>query len=310
MSMAASVQTADPNPKPGFIGAMKEVYNEFSDDDVMTQGAAIAFYSGLAMAPMLTIAVWAMQIFVGDEAKKQLVNAFSQVIGAQAAEPIRQMLDPASEQAQSGMTIAGIVSLILLAFSASGVFGQLQSALNTIWDVKAKPKSSIWGFVNKRLLSLGMLMSILFLLMTSLVVSTVLQGFTGTRGEDSKGWLWTILSIVISLGLFTLMFAMLFKYVPDAKISWRAVWIGGFISAVLFTIGKFGLAMYLGRGSYENSYGAAIGSFVALLVWVYYSAIIVLIGGEATEVYARRNGHAVEPSEHAVRVIAHEEEVG
>jgi membrane protein len=300
------VKKADDAKKPGLFNAVKEIANEFSEDDVMTQSAALAFYAGLAVAPLLTVIVWISQVFFGAEAKQKIVEAFQQVVGGQAAGPIKELLNPASEQAKNGMTLAGIVSIVILAFSASSVFGQLQSALNSIWDVKAKPGSAIWGFINKRLLSLGMLLSIFFLLMVSLVVSAGLQAFTGKMGGGDAGWLWTILEQVVSVGVFTVLFAGLFKYVPDAKISWRAVWIGAVISAVLFAIGKFALALYLGRGSYESSYGVAVGSFVALLVWVYYSSIIVLVGAEVTEVYARRNGHAIEPSDHAVRVIKEE----
>ena len=230
------------------------------------------------------------------------------MIGAQAAAPIKELLNPAAEQATQSMNVAGIISIVLLLFSATGVFGQLQSALNIVWDVKAKPKSSWLGFINKRLLSLGMLFSVLFMLMVSLVFSTMLHALVGHR-EDGATVVMTVVNHVVSLGVFTLLFAALFKYVPDAKLAWSVVWPGAFISAILFSVGKIGLSLYLGRGSYENSYGAAIGSFVALLVWVYYSAIIVLIGAEVTEVWARRHGHAVEPSEHAVRVIHKEQEV-
>lgn len=294
--------------KPGLVGAVKEIANEFSEDDVMTQAAAIAFYAGLAVAPLLTVIVWIAQIAFGAGAKQKIVDAFQQVVGGPAAAPIKELLNPASEQAKNGMTLAGVVSIVILAFSAASVFGQLQSALNSIWDVKAKPGNSIMGFINKRLLSLGMLLSIFFLLMVSMVISAGLQAFTGKLGGDAEGWLWTIVEQVVSIGVFTVLFAGLFKYVPDAKISWRAVWTGGFISAVLFAIGKFGLGLYLGRGSYESSYGVAVGSFVALLVWVYYSSTIVLVGAEVTEVYARRMGHAIEPSEHAVRIIKEEKQ--
>jgi membrane protein len=291
--------------RPGIVGAVKEVADEFAEDDVMTQSAAIAFYSGLAVAPLLTLAVWITRSIFGDEAKHKIVSAFESVIGGQAAAPIKELLDPASAQAADGLTFAGIISIIILTFSATSVFGQLQSALNVIWDVKAKPGYSILGFINQRLLSLGMLLSIFFLLMVSLVISAGLHALTEQTGdEETIGW--AIINHIISLGVFTLLFAGLFKYVPDAKISWRAVWTGGFISALLFSAGKIALAYYLGRGSYESSYGAAVGSFVALLVWVYYSSIIVLIGAEVTEVHARRYGQAVEPSEHAVRVVREE----
>jgi len=307
---AAAIVLPDPPPAPGVIGAIKETYNEFAHDDVMTQAAAVAFYSGLAMAPLLTLLVWISQSVFGDHAKDTITDAFASVIGSQAAAPIKELLDPASEQAKGGWNVAAAVSLAILAFSASSVFGQLQSALNRIWAVKAKPKNNILGFINQRLLSLGMLASIFFLLMVSLILSTILQSVIGMHGKDGPTMMWSIVNNVVSFGLFTVMFAALFKYVPDAKISWRAVWTGALISAALFAVGKYGLAYYLGRGSYQTSYGAAVGSFVALLVWVYYSSIIVLIGAEATEVYARRNGHAVEPSDHAVRVVEETTEEG
>ncbi|HEX8322640.1 MAG TPA: YihY/virulence factor BrkB family protein [Tepidisphaeraceae bacterium] len=303
-SNAKPIESADPNPKPGIIGAIKETYYEFANDDVMTQAAALAFYSGLAFAPLLTVAVWAAKVFFGSESKEKVAKAFGDVIGAKAAEPLKDLLDPASTHASAGMTVAGIVSIVLVIFSASGVFGQVQSALNAIWHVEAKPSNGLIGFIRKRFLSVGMLASILFLLMTSLVVSTVLQGVLG-NGASEGAWaiMMSVMNNLISVALFTVLFAAMFKFVPDAKIDWKPVWIGGFLSALLFTAGKFGLAFYLGRGDYENSYGAAVGSFVALLVWVYYSSVILLVGAEATEVYARRAGHALQPDDYAVRVV-------
>ena len=300
---AAPIKSADPSPKPGLFGAMKEVYYEFSNDDVMTQAAALAFYSGLAFAPLLTLAVWAMRIFFGDASKQKVADSFKQVIGDKAAQPLGDLLNIGSNSPSGGMTLAGIVSIVLVAFSASGVFGQVQSALNSIWHVQSKPGNGMLGFVQKRTLSLGMLLSILFLLMTSLIVSTGLQTFLGKFGGGETTAVLIALNNVVSIGLFTVLFAMLFKYVPDAKIGWKPVWVGGLLSAVLFTLGKYGLGIYLGKGSYQNSYGAVIGSFVALLVWVYYSSIILLIGGEATEVYARRKGQQLQPDKHAVRVV-------
>jgi membrane protein len=171
--------------------------------------------------------------------------------------------------------------------------------------VRAKPRNSILGFINKRLLSLGMLVSLMFLLMVSLVLSAILHNLL-QRIADHTTLIWMIVNNTASVALFTLLFAALFKYVPDAKVAWRVVWVGAIVSAVLFAVGKLALAWYLGRGSYQTSYGGAVGSFVALLVWVYYTSITVLIGAEATEVYARRHGQAVEPSEHAVRVVQEE----
>jgi membrane protein len=157
-------------------------------------------------------------------------------------------------------------------------------------------------YVRKRLLSFGMLLTILFMLLVSMVVSAVIHGFLQVVGSSS-GYVALAANSVISLALFTLLFAMLFKYVPDARLNWRPVWSGAIVASVLFMIGKYVLGLYLGRGGYESSYGAAVGSFVALLVWVYYSSTILLIGGEATQVWARRHGERIRPEDHAVRVV-------
>lgn len=299
---AKPIETADPKPKPGFIGALKEIYYEFSNDNVMTQAAALAFYSGLAFAPLLTVAVWVMRVFVGDRGKDNVGDAIGQVMGGPAGDAMKQLLDTTGGKAESGMTLAGIVSIALVAFSASGVFGQVQAALNAIWHVEPKPSLGVMGFVRKRLLSLGMLASILFLLMTSLIVSVALQAFLGAFGGGAGTIVGVVANNLVSVALFTALFAALFRFVPDAKIAWKPVWIGALLSAVMFTAGKFGLAYYLGKSDYNSSYGAAVGSFVALLLWVYYSSVFLLVGAEATEVTARRMGHELEPDEHAVRV--------
>lgn len=303
-----SASTTPVETKPGVIGFATETLGEFSDDDVMTQAAALAFYSGLALAPLLTIAAWIARGIFGDQSKAEIVDAFGKVAGNTATQPIGALLNPASDEAAKGLTVAGIVSILLVAISASGVFAQLQSALNVVWDVKAKPGAGIMDYVRKRLFSLGMLLSILFLLMLSVVVSAALQAFMGEH-ESSSSVVWTVTNFVIGLAVFWGLFAALFKYVPDVKVGWRPILVGAGVSAALFSLGRFGLAFYLGRGSYETTYGSAVGSFVALLVWVYYSAIILLIGAEVTQVYARRNGERVESEAHAVRVMTKTKEI-
>jgi membrane protein len=284
---------------------VKETFSEFSKDDVMTQAAAIAFYSGLSLAPVLTVTVWVAQNVFGEDAKHKVADAFAQVIGPQAAAPIRTLLDPAAQQAQASMTFAGLISLGLIFFTATGVFAQLQAALNAIWSVQAKPSTNgIWLYIKKRFLSFGMLLTILFLLLTSLVVSAAIQGFLQVTGMGS-GWVAESVNTVVSLVIFFGLFSALFKYIPDARLGWQSVWVGAGTAAVLFMVGKFALGLYLGRGSYESSYGAAVGSFVALLVWVYYSATILLIGAEVTQVTARRLGDGIQPEDHAVKVETH-----
>ena len=264
----------------------------------MTQAAALAFYTGLALAPLLTLLMWFMR-FVTPDARERVMEAFAQVLGEEAAKPLAQV-----RVDQPSMNIAGLISLGILVFSATGVFGQLQSALNWMWDVKAAPTAGWFNYIRKRLLSLGMIMAILFLLLVSMVASAVVQAVVNAAGTIIPGgdWLLVLLNLVVSLVLFTGLFGLLFYYVPDVKVAWRDVWFGAALTAVLFTLGKWLLGWYLGRSSYESSYGAAAGSFIALLAWVYYSSIILFIGAEATQVYARRLGHEIEPDKHAVRI--------
>lgn len=286
---------------PGLVGGVKEVVQEFIDDDGMTQAAALAFYTGLSLAPLLAIAVWATQVFLGDAAKDSITTVFEQVVGTKAAEPIAELLQPATVAAKQSLNVSGILSLIFFAFTASGVFAQLQSSLNIMWNVEADPeKSGLLLFLRKRLFSFGMLLTILFLLMVSMILSVGIEAFFGTYRDEHK-WMFNLLNIAVTFAGATGVFALMFAYLPDARVPWRDTITGAAITAALFLIGRWALAIYLGRGGYETSYGAAVGSFVALLVWVYYTSIIMFIGTEATQVYSRRHGHRVKPDEHAIR---------
>jgi membrane protein len=283
-----------PEEQRGALAVAKQLYNEFSEDDVMTQSAAVAFYTGLALAPVLTVAVWITKAFFPGNAKERIVGAFESVLGYQAAYPIREMLDPAEKAASTGMNVAGLISIALVLFSASGVFAQLQSALNLIWDVEAKPSAGIWAFIRKRFLSFGMLLTILFLLLTSLVNTGV------------------------SLVIYVVLFATMFRYLPDVRIDWKDVWVGAVITAVLFSLGRFGLSIYLGRTAPADDpsvseqgqlYAKAIGTFVAFLLWVYYSGIIVLVGAEATQIYTRHKGHGLRPNKYSQLVETKKEPI-
>lgn len=283
-------------PKPGVIGAAIEVVNQFLDADGMTQAAAIAFYTGLAITPMLTLSVWIAQVFLGAAAKQKVFAVFQQILGPTAAAPIEQLLEPAGVQAQTHLSFAGIASLCMLAISASGVLAQLQSALNTMWSVKPKPGNGLVIFLKKRLFSFGMLLTLLLLMMTSMVLSVLVSSLFG----DQHSLLWQAVTLLVNLGGAAGLFALLFTYLPDVKVPRRDVILGASFTAVLFQLGRIALGYYLARGDYETSYGAAVGSFVALLVWVYYTSIIILLGAEITQVRARRQGHRVEPEEHAM----------
>jgi membrane protein len=269
----------------------KETFARFGQDDAMMLAAALAFYSALSFAPLLLIALWVAGL-LGPETQAQVVDAFRQAVGPEAGAVIDAILRNAEREAGFG-SVAGWVGLVALAFSATGVFAQLQVAMNRVWDVRAKA-GGIGAWLRKRVLSLGMVLAILFLLLVSLVISTAVQlAFSG------GGAAWQALSFGVSLLLYVLLFASIFKVLPDVQIAWRNVWIGALLTALLFAVGKWAIGLYLGQGSVGSAYGAA-GSLLVLLVWVYYSGVILFLGAELTQVIARRRGVEIVPDAHAV----------
>jgi membrane protein len=283
---------------------LKQTFTEWNEDKVPRLGAALAFYTALSIAPLLVISLRIAALFFGDEAARgEIEHQMQSMIGKQGAEAVQAMLENANRP-ESGFIATGL-SVTTLLFGASGVFGQLQDSLNTIWEVKPKEGRGIWGFLRDRFLSMAMVMGVAFLLLVSLVVSAALS-FTGSYAFS---WLRQFqvvsqaLNVIVSLIIFTGLFAMMFKYLPDVKIAWKDVWLGAAMTAVLFTIGKFAIGLYLGHSSFASSYGVA-GSLIVLLVWVYYSAEIVFFGAEFTQVYANRYGKKIVPSENAEPVTA------
>jgi len=262
----------------------------------MSLAAAIAFYTALSFAPLVLLLV-TIGGFLGDREKNELVQMFATQLGPAAAKTADTVVETAQAQTPRDEWWRIGASSVGLLITASGVFSQLQASLNRVWDVQAKPGAGFWAFIRKRLLSMGMVLSILFVLLVSLVVSAIV-GRYATAVTEALGWVGDILaSVVVS----TLAFAAMFKVLPDVKIAWRDVWIGALITAGLFTAGKAGLAVYLDKASVGASYGAAAGGLIALLVWVYYSCIILLLGAEITQRYARLHGRGLRPSEHAVK---------
>ncbi len=278
----------------------QEVIAEWSSDKASRLAAALAYYTIFSLAPLLIIAIAVAGLFFGEAAAREaVVTQLQSLIGQQGAEAVQQMLANANRPGAG--TVALIIGVATLLLGASGVFAQLKGALNTIWDVKPAPGQGIWKTVSDRLLSFGMVLGIAFLLLVSLLVSTVLSTLSGQFEQLLPGadFLWQLLDFVISLGVIALLFAIIYKVLPDVTIAWKDVWVGAGVTALLFTIGKFLIGLYLGRSSVGSTYGAA-GSLVVLLVWVYYSAQIVFIGAEFTQVYARRYGSRIRPEEDAV----------
>jgi membrane protein len=284
-------------------GLLKDTFDEWNEDKASRLAAALAYYTVFSLAPLLIIAITiASLIFDQAAAEGQIVQQIQGLVGKDGAQAIQEMIRNASKPS-SGGTIATIIGVATLLFGASGVFGQLQDALNTIWEVAPKPGRGVVGFIRDRFLSFSMVLGTGFLLLVSLVLSTGLAALSSYFGNLLPGFdaLWQIVNFVISFGVVTVLFALIYKVLPDAKITWGDVWIGAAITALLFTIGKFLLGVYLGNGAFGSTYGAA-GSFVVILAWVYYSAQILFFGAEFTQVYAGKYGSNIKPSKNAVPV--------
>lgn len=287
---------------PEVWAIVKETINDWIDDGAARLAAALAYYSLLSLAPLLVISIAiAGFVFGHDAARGRVAGELGAVVGAQAAEGIQSVV--ANAQSPVSGVVSTIVGVVTLFIGASGVFGELQSSLNTIWEVKRKSGRGLWGEVKDRFLSFTMVLGVAFLLLVSLVLNSILSAI-GTRFSavlPGGELLWQALNFVFSLSVITGLFALIFKYVPDAAIKWRDVWLGAAVTAALFTIGKFLLALYLGKAAVGSSYGAA-GSLIALVVWVYYAAQILLLGAEFTQVQARRSGREIRPARGAQAV--------
>lgn len=335
---AVSAATQAAQTKPGWWGAIVETFNKFGDDDVMTQAAALAFYTGISLAPLLTMIVWVMTIVAPASAKEDVIKYAKNVVGAQAELPVRQLIAPETvptpqeivqqaatrpgaaslptsgtvtqekaAAAKSSWTIAGLGSIAFLSFTASGVLAQLQSSLNLIWNVKPDPKrNSIILLIRKRVFSFGMLFTVLFLLLVSVAITftigVALRAVSGGRAEEITA-IAQVVNIVLAFGVATGVFMLLFTYLPDVRVPWRDTLFGAALTAALFVLGRYVIGLVLARSDYSTSYGATIGSFLAVLVWVYYTSIIMFLGTEATTVFTRRRGHDPVPEKHAVRML-------
>ena len=280
---------------------IKETFQDWSEDKAPRLAAALSYYTVFSLAPLLVLVIAITGFIIGNnqQIREQIITQVQSTVGAQGAEAVSTLIDNTS-QPRSGI-IATIIGVGTLLLGATGLFGQLQDALNTIWEVKPKEGRGIMGMIKDRFLSFTMILGVSFLLLVSLVISAALtlinNYFTNLLG--GLGILAQILNIVISIGVISLIFAMIFKILPDVEISWGDVWIGALVTAILFTIGKQLLGVYLGSSATTSAYGAA-GSLVVLLLWVYYSAQILFLGAEFTQVYARRYGsHIITPSESA-----------
>lgn len=268
----------------------------WSGDNVPRLGASLAYYTLFSIAPVLIIVIAIAGFVFGEEAVRgEIATQLTGVVGKDGAAVVQDLVENASRPGRG--VIALTIGSITFLLAATGVFLEMQYALNTIFRVKQKANGNISAFVKARLRSFGLVLSIGFVLLVSLAVSATLASLTKLFGEGAAGtaMFWQVVNIAVSLSVITLLFAVIYRFLPDVKLAWRDVWIGSLMTALLFTVGKQLLAIYLGRSSTTSSYGAA-GSVIIVLLWVYYSSQIILFGAELTRVYTERV-HGPPPTE-------------
>lgn len=263
-----------------YFQLFKEAWAEFREYKAQRLGAALAYYTLFSIAPLLVIAIAIAGLAFGrSQAQSQIIGQLRMLMGEAGAKAIAEMLVSAAKP-KAGI-LAIVLGVVTLLVGAAAVFAQLKDALNTIWNVEEKKQGGILAFIKQRFLSFAMVFGVGFLLLVSLVIDAALSALGSA--------VWEPVQLLVSFAVITVMFAMIFRYLPDVRVEWRDVWFGAALTSLLFVLGKFGLGLYLGKSAIGSSYGAA-GSLVVLLVWVYWSANILLFGAEVTRVYARQHG--------------------
>jgi membrane protein len=279
---------------------VRTIFTKWLDDEPFQAAAALSYYTLFSLAPLLIISIAVAGFAFGREAvQNQIVSTIQELIGRESAQAVQAMIQHASYRPKAGI-ISTVLGGVILLFGAGGVVGQLQTSLNFIWRVRPQPDSGVRDFMRKRFISFAMVLGVGFLLLVSLVVSAFITSLTqvvgGFFGETAA--IAHLLDIAVSFGFVTLLFAMIYKFLPDAEIQWKDVWIGAAMTSVLFTLGKAMIGFYLGTSSVTSPYGAA-GSLITILLWVYYSALIFFLGAEFTQVYTARYGSGIAPEPHA-----------
>jgi membrane protein len=275
------------NRAKSILQLLKETATQWIEDQPFQLASSLAYYTIFSLAPLLIIVIAIVgMVFGRAAAEQQIVETIGGLIGQQSAEVVQGMIQNASSQRSTGI-ISAILGVLTLLVGASGVVGQLQTSLNMIWGVEPKPGQGVWGFVRQRVVSVAMILGIGFLLLVSLVLSALVSTLAQFIGTSVM--LTYMLDIVMSFALITALFALIYKFLPDVRVQWRDVWIGAALTAVLFALGKSLIGIYLGHSSVSSTYGAA-GSVIMILLWVYYSSLILFFGAEFTQVYASQSG--------------------
>ena len=289
----------------GTFTMLKDTFKDFMDDECMRMAAALSYYTVFALPPLLILLLLiAGAVWDPKDVQTAIQTQMGSLMGSAGAEEIGTIINQAERP--GGRGIKAVLGLGAVILGATGAFMQLQSALNRAWEVEPDPsQGGIKNFITKRFLSLGMILGIAFLLLVSLALSAMISAVGGGVGRIIPGASQAVAFIFENLITFVViagLFAAIFKVLPDAKVAWKVVWVGALVTAALFTIGKFALGFYLGRSNPGEAFGAA-GSLALVLVWIYYSSMIVLFGAEFTQTYAIRKGFPIEPKEGARRML-------
>lgn len=284
----------------------KKAFKDWSADKASQLAAALAYYTVFSLAPLLVIAIAVAGFVWGEEAARgAIVNQISGLVGRQGAEQVQTMIQNTSAGGEG--VIATIISVVVLILGATGVFNHLQDSMNTIFEVKNKPGASIWATIRERFLSFAMVLAIGFMLLASLVITAALSAFGEVILNMFPGFeiLMQIVNFLVSFLVITLLFAIMFKFLPDIKIAWKDTLLGAAITSLLFTIGRTAIGIYLGNSDPGSAFGAA-GSLIVILVWLYYTGQILYLGAEFTQIYAQEYGQGIEPKENAMWITAEE----
>ncbi len=284
------------------IALFKTTFDEWNKDHAPRLGAALAYYMIFSLGPLFIILIAILGLVYGQAAAQdQLIGQFQGIVGTEGARFIQDAI--AGTGKPSNNVIGGVIGFVMLIVGALGVFLQLQDALNSIWGVKPRPHSGWRTFIRNRVVSFAMLLAVAFLLLVSLVIQVAIEAVFTYLGSalPFSSTMVRGMDFFASLAIITILFALIFRYLPDAEIAWRDVWIGAMLTSLLFLIGRFVLGIYLAHSAVADVYGAA-GSLILLLLWIYYSAQILFFGAEFTKVYATRHGRAVVPAPNAERI--------
>ncbi|HZH01212.1 MAG TPA: YihY/virulence factor BrkB family protein, partial [Flavisolibacter sp.] len=285
----------------GIWQVLKDSFSSFSEHKVPKLAASLAYYTVFSLGPLLLVIISLASIFLGREAiEGSIYTQMRGFVGSEAAAQIQDIVKNGAIDGKS--TVAATIGVITLLIGATTMFAELQDSINTIWGLKPKPKQGLWVLIKTRLLSFGVIGALGFLLLVSLAVTAVISGLSGRLQDMFPGIGVVVMSIIntaLTLGITTLLFAVIFRVLPDARIPWRDVWAGAFATSLLFLVGKFAISLYIGKSDIGSSFGTA-GSLIVLLVWIYYSSIILYFGAEFTRAYVIQFGDEITPNKYAV----------